>query len=94
MVRDEKGRFGKDNGGGPGRPRKTEEQEVKRLFKRHIPPDLLFNKLLEAIDQGKEWAIKLAFYYEFDMPMQSVKNEVTGADGGDFVIRVRLPDGK
>ena len=91
MVRDEKGRFSKDNGGGPGRPRKTDEQEVKRVFKKAIPPDYLVSKIKEGVDQNKEWAIKLAAYYEFDMPTQPVQNNITG----DVVITVtRTHNGK
>ena len=79
MVRDEKGRFGKNNGGGPGRPRKTEEREIIAALDKAIPIAEVLGKLAAAVKNGEDWAIKLYLAYAWHLPTQPVQNDISGA---------------
>ena len=92
MVRDEKGRFGKGNGGGPGRPRKAAEQEIKTALRNALSDEKVIGKLADKVMLGEDWAITLWMAYLYGKPVQ--REEITGADGGNLVIKVKLPDAR
>jgi hypothetical protein len=66
----------KDNRGGArpgaGRPRRTEEMDVIKLFDEHIDRNLVVNKLLDKIKQGDTKAITLYFQYIFGKPIAHI----------------------
>jgi len=63
----------KERGGareGAGRKSKAEEQS---LIEKLTPLEpLAFNALTEALNDGKDWAVKLYFNYMFGMPKQTI----------------------
>lgn len=70
----------KNNGGSrlnAGRKPKEDEQSIIESLKPY--DELALMKLTEAIEQGKDWAVKLFFNYRFGMPKQIIdaKTEVT-----------------
>lgn len=66
----------KNNGGhstNGGRKSKAEEQQ---LIEKLTPLEpLAFKALTDAIKDGKDWAVKLFFHYQFGMPKQMVVNQ-------------------
>jgi len=57
---------------GAGRKSKAEEQS---LIEKLTPLEpLAFNALTEALNDKKDWAVKLYFNYMFGMPKQTVDN--------------------
>jgi hypothetical protein len=60
--------------GGPrlnsGRKSKEEEQHIVETLKPY--DELALMKLSEAIEQGKDWAIKLFYNYRYGMPKQII----------------------
>jgi len=73
----------KDRGGareGAGRKSKAEEQS---LIEKLTPLEpIAFKALKDALNEGKDWAVKLFFQYNFGMPKQTIdqKVEVTKFD--------------
>jgi len=73
----------KDRGGareGAGRKSKAEEQS---LIEKLTPLEpIAFKALKDALNEGKDWAVKLFFQYNFGMPKQTIdqKVEVTNFD--------------
>lgn len=70
-----------ENWGGarPGAGRKSKDEE-KRLVEKLTPlEETAHNKLKEAINAGKDWAIKMYFEYMYGKPKQIIdqKTEVT-----------------
>ncbi len=63
----------KERGGareGAGRKSKAEEQS---LIEKLTPLEpIAFNALTEALNDGKDWAVKLYFNYMFGMPKQTI----------------------
>ena len=63
----------KDRGGareGAGRKSKAEEQS---LIEKLTPLEpMAFKALTDALNEGKDWAVKLFFQYTFGMPKQVV----------------------
>ena len=58
---------------GAGRKSKAEEQS---LIEKLTPLDsIAFAALEDALQEGKDWAVKLYFNYKFGMPKQMVVNE-------------------
>lgn len=68
----------KNNGGhstNGGRKSKAEEQS---LIEKLTPLEpLAFNALTEALNEKKDWAVKLFFQYNFGMPKQTVDSNTT-----------------
>jgi len=59
---------------GAGRKSKAEEQS---LIEKLTPLEpLAFKALTEALNDGKDWAVKLFFQYNFGMPKQTIDNKV------------------
>ena len=59
---------------GAGRKSKAEEQG---LIEKLTPLEpMAFKALTEAINDGKDWAVKLFFQYKFGMPKQTIDNKV------------------
>lgn len=78
----------KENRGGrrsyqPGRPKKTEEQEVINLLDKHIDRNIVAQKLLEKIKQGDMKAITLYMNYVFGKPIQAIE-QTTSLTVGDL----------
>jgi len=58
---------------GAGRKSKAEEQS---LIEKLTPLEpLAFNALTEALNDKKDWAVKLYFNYMFGMPKQSIQQD-------------------
>ena len=57
-------------GNNGGRKSKAEEQQL--IEKLSPLEDLAHSKLSEAIDQGKDWAIKMYFEYMYGKPKQGI----------------------
>lgn len=62
---------------GAGRPRRSEEQDVIKLFDEYIDRGLVVSKLLEKIKQGDTKAITLYFQYVYGKPVQNVNQTTT-----------------
>jgi len=77
----------KERGGareGAGRKSKAEEQS---LIEKLTPLEpLAFNALTEALNDKKDWAVKLYFNYMFGMPKQVVDNN-TNLSINDFNLK-------
>jgi len=59
---------------GAGRKSKAEEQ---CLIEKLTPLEpMAFKALTDAINDGKDWAVKLFFQYKFGMPKQTIDNKV------------------
>jgi len=67
---------GRKNNGGhstkgvAGRKPKEDERNIIETLKPY--DELALLKLTEAIEQGKDWALKLFFNYRFGMPKQQI----------------------
>jgi hypothetical protein len=59
-----------------GRKSKAEEQSL--IEKLSPLEDQAFLKLSEAIDSGKDWAIKMFFEYMFGKPKQQIDHSTMG----------------
>jgi len=59
---------------GAGRKSKAEEQS---LIEKLTPLEpIAFKALTEALNEKKDWAVKLFFQYNFGMPKQTIDNKV------------------
>jgi len=70
---------------GAGRKSKAEERS---LIEKLTPLEpLAFKALNDALKDGKDWAVKLFFQYNFGMPKQTIDNkvEVSNFDLKDIV---------
>ena len=72
-------------GNNGGRPSKAEEQNL--IEKLSPLEEQAFIKLSEAIDGGKDWAIKMFFEYMFGKPKQQIDNNNTHTFMEGFDIR-------
>ena len=69
---------------GAGRKSKAEEQS---LIEKLTPLEpIAFKALNDALNDGKDWAVKLFFQYNFGMPKQVVENN-TNLTVNDFDIK-------
>ena len=69
---------------GAGRKSKAEEQS---LIEKLTPLEpLAFKALNDALNEGKDWAVKLFFQYNFGMPKQMVINENINHNAEDLTI--------
>jgi hypothetical protein len=62
---------------GAGRPKRSEEQDVIKLFDEHIDRDIVVTKLLDKIKQGDMKAIALYFQYIFGKPITTINQSTT-----------------
>lgn len=62
-------------GNNGGRKSKAEEQKLIEKLKPLEP--LAFKALTEALTDGKDWAVKLFFQYNFGMPKQIIDQNNT-----------------
>jgi hypothetical protein len=86
-VRLNNGRFGPGNKTGGRKPRAVEE-EYKRLFKRVVKVadrKAIIAKAMEQAKRGDDRARKFIFDYLYGPPPQ--RQEFTGADGGEIVLK-------
>ncbi len=91
MMRDDRGRFAKGNGGGPGRPKKEREVEYYRILQFRCTPDRwqkIIDKALEQAERGDAVARKWLADYLIGPPVE--RKEVTGADGN--ALRIEIVD--
>jgi hypothetical protein len=68
----------KKNGGtrkGAGRKPKAEEQQLIEKLSPLEP--LAFKALTDALKEGKDWAVKLFFQYNYGMPKQVIDQKNT-----------------
>jgi hypothetical protein len=73
-----------------GRKPKDEEQTIIEKLKPY--DDVAISKLYEAIDEGKDWAIKLFLNYRFGMPNN--KTDITSnGQAINEAITIRIVDG-
>lgn len=78
----------KENGGareGAGRKSKAEEQNLIEKLTPLEPK--AFDALTEAIEEKKDWAIKLYFNYMYGMP-----NKTITLEGGEKPIQIDFTD--
>jgi len=65
---------------GSGRKSKAEEQQLIEKLSPLEPT--AHEKLKEAIEDGKEWAVKLFFDYMYGKPKQMIENKNINYDAG------------
>lgn len=65
----------KNNGGNTNAGRKSKAEEQGLIEKLTPLNDLAFYALTEALEEKKDWAVKLYFNYMFGMPKQMVVQE-------------------
>ena len=93
MMRDEKGRFIKGNGGGPGRPNKTREERYSMITMNACTFKDWEDIIKKAVSQAKRGdtsARKFLADYLLGPPTQ--KHEVTGSGGGGLEINLSWGD--
>jgi len=67
-------------GNAGGRKSKAEEQN---LIEKLTPLEpLAFNALTEALNEKKDWAVKLFFQYNFGLPKQVISQTTVNVDAG------------
>lgn len=89
QERDEKGRFAKGNGGGPGRPRREREVEYYRIMETEVTPSdwrAIVSKATDQAKRGDAVARKWLSDYLMGQPVQ--KHEHGGEDGSPIEIIV------
>lgn len=59
---------------GAGRKSKAEEQSLIEKLSPLEP--IAFKALKDALNDGKDWAVKLFFNYNFGMPKQTIDNKI------------------
>jgi hypothetical protein len=87
MTRDEKGKFAKGNGGGPGRkPRQTEQRYFELLRDSVSETDWkeIITKAVTDAKRGDSVARKFLADYIIGPPVE--KKEITGADGDSIIV--------
>jgi hypothetical protein len=65
----------KNNGGNKNAGRKSKAEEQNLIEKLSPLDEIAFKALTDAINDGKDWAVKLYFQYSFGMPKQMVVQE-------------------
>lgn len=76
----------KHNGGHSNGGRKSKAEEQSLIEKLTPLEPIAFKALNEALKDGKDWAVKLFFQYNFGMPKQVVENN-TNLTVNDFDIK-------
>ena len=62
----------KNNGGHPNSGRKAKAEEVALIEKLTPLEPIAFEALTNALNDGKDWVVKLFFQYNFGMPKQVI----------------------
>jgi len=71
---------------GAGRKSKAEEQS---LIEKLTPLEpLAFKALTEALNEKKDWAVKLFFQYNFGMPKQTIDQKNTHEIAENFPVSI------
>jgi len=71
---------------GAGRKSKAEEQS---LIEKLTPLEpLAFKALNDALKDGKDWAVKLFFQYNFGMPKQTIDQKNTHEIAENFPVSI------
>ena len=84
--RSENGRFTKGNKGGPGRPKRTDEERYNAVLLSVISPER-FQYMLELQARKADRGDSDAFKYICKLlGMEVNRNELTGLNGGPIVI--------
>jgi hypothetical protein len=63
----------KNNGGNTNGGRKSKAEEQQLIEKLSPLEPLAFKALTDALTDGKDWAVKLFFQYNFGMPKQIIE---------------------
>jgi hypothetical protein len=82
----------KYNGGHSNGGRKSKAEEQNLIAKLSPLEDLAHSKLLEAIEDGKDWAIKMYFEYMYGKPKQQTDVTSNGHTISDIKV-VIVDDG-
>ena len=72
----------KDNGGNKNAGRKSKAEEQKLIEKLSPLEPLAFKTLTDALKEGKDWAVKLFFQYNYGMPRQMIEQTNINIDAG------------
>jgi hypothetical protein len=68
----------RNNGGNKNAGRKPKAEEVKLIEKLTPLEPLAFKALTTALKEGKDWAVKLFFQYNYGMPKQIIEQTNIG----------------
>lgn len=93
--RDAKGRFGKDNPGGPGRVPLAKEEQYLKIFHKIVTPkefEVVCATALRQAQKGDDRARKWITDYLLGAPIQRTQH--TGEDGKALEIVVRYVNGR
>lgn len=63
----------KNNGGNVNAGRKSKAEEQKLIEKLSPLEPLAFKALTDALKEGRDWAVKLFFQYNYGMPKQIIE---------------------
>lgn len=66
----------KNNGGHSNGGRKSKAEEQSLIEKLSPLEPIAFKALQTALYEGKDWAVKLFFNYNFGMPKQTIDNKI------------------
>lgn len=72
----------KNNGGNKNAGRKSKAEELQLIERLSPLEPTAHAKLKEAVEQGKEWAVKLFFDYMYGKPKQMIENKNINFDAG------------
>ena len=89
MTRDDKGRFAKGNGGGPGRPKKEREARYYDVLVSTISIDdwrAIIKRAIQDAKRGDTAARKFIADYLIGPPIE--RKELTGENGGPLTVKV------
>jgi len=67
----------KNNGGNTNAGRKSKAEEQSLIEKLSPLEPKAFKAFSNALDEGKDWAVKLFFQYNFGMPKQVIDQNTT-----------------
>lgn len=84
----------KNNGGHSNGGRKSKADEQSLIEKLTPLEPIAFKALTDALNDGKDWAVKLFFQYNFGMPKQTIdtKVEVSNFDIKDLYDKATQTD--
>lgn len=75
MIKEDRRKY---NGGNKNAGRKSKADEQDLIEKLSPLEPLAFKALTEALKEGKDWAVKLFFQYNFGMPKQIIEQTNIG----------------
>ncbi len=77
----------KNNGGNKNAGRKSKAEEQSLIEKLTPLEPIAFNALTIALNEGKDWAVKLFFQYNFGMPKQVI-DQNSNVNINNFDIKI------